>query len=77
MNLALNLWHNGRLRPPAAVREAWAAHGQNDSYLTLRGVRRICEKELPGARVKKHLLWRYSIVWQKSRPVAGDSAVDA
>ena len=55
----------GRLKPPRAVRKAWADHGRHDSYSTLTEVREICADVLPGAKIRKHLLWRYSIVWKK------------
>lgn len=55
----------GRLRPPRELRNAWAEHALNDLYLTMNQVRRMCEKLLPGAQVRKHLLWRYSITWTK------------
>lgn len=61
----LGVVKNGRLMAPAEVRKAWAEHGENDSYLTLSEVRRVCEDMLPGAAVRRHLLWRYSIVWRK------------
>lgn len=61
----LQLSKNGRLREPPEIRKAWAEHGKHDSYLTLSEVRRICDDLLPGAIVKRHLLWRYSIVWRK------------
>jgi hypothetical protein len=63
----LRLLHNGRLKPPREVQAAWAAHGQHDSYPTMDEVRRLCDEVLPGAKVRKHLLWRYSIVWQSPR----------
>jgi SAM-dependent methyltransferase len=63
---ALRLHKTGRWRAPAEVREAWAAHGAHDAYPTLSEVRRICEEVLPGAIVKRHFLWRYSIVWRKA-----------
>lgn len=62
---SLRLIHNGRLKPPREVRAAWAEHGRHDSYLKLIEVRELCEKILPGAELRKHLLWRYSIVWKK------------
>jgi SAM-dependent methyltransferase len=55
----------GRLKAPRAVRKAWADHGRHDSYSTLTQVREICAGVLPGAKIRKHLLWRYSIVWKK------------
>ena len=61
----LSLIHNGRFLPPREVREAWAEHARHDSFPNFRHVRELCRRILPGAKVKKHLLWRYSIVWQK------------
>jgi hypothetical protein len=43
----------------------WAVLGKNDSYSTLAQIRRVCEGVLPGARIRKHLLWRYSIIWRR------------
>ena len=64
VGVLLRLFHTGRLREPRAIREAWAAHAPHDSYLTLAEIRRICAEVLPGARVRRHLLWRYSIVYK-------------
>ncbi|HZS08131.1 MAG TPA: methyltransferase domain-containing protein [Blastocatellia bacterium] len=65
VSAALRLIVNGRLIEPPELRRAWNEHGRNDSYLTTSQVRRICADLLPGAVVRKHLLWRYSVVWQK------------
>lgn len=64
-NLVLGLLRNGRLREPRAVREAWAEHGRHDTYPTLDEMRRTCKSVLPGALIRRHLLWRYSLVWRK------------
>lgn len=66
VNLALRLINGRQLREPREIREAWAEHGKHDTYLTLTEARRICATVLPGARVRRHLLWRYSIIWKKS-----------
>jgi SAM-dependent methyltransferase len=47
------------------LRRAWEEHGRTDAYPTLGEVRRVCETELPGAAVRRHLLWRYTVVWRK------------
>jgi SAM-dependent methyltransferase len=65
VSTTLRLIHRGRLLPPREVREAWNAHEQHDRYLTIRAVRKVCARVLPGAQIRKHLLWRYSIVWRK------------
>lgn len=59
--------HSGRLRDPRSVREAWAEHGRHERYQTLGEIHDICRKILPGATIRRHLLWRYSIVWRKPR----------
>jgi ubiquinone/menaquinone biosynthesis C-methylase UbiE len=70
VNLVLGLVKNGRLRETRRLREAWAEHGQSDSYLTLSHIRQVCVSTLSGAKVRKHLLWRYSITWRKPQTPA-------
>lgn len=65
VSVSLRLVHHGRLRPRREVRDAWAAHEHHDLYPTVSHVRDLCADILPGAKVRQHLLWRYSIVWQK------------
>lgn len=64
-SIILTLLKTGRAEPPAEVRAAYAEHGRTDTYLTLPQVRRACADIMPGALVRRHLLWRYSIVWKK------------
>jgi SAM-dependent methyltransferase len=58
-------WKTGRLRTSREVRAAWAEHGKDEVYLTPAGVREMCGQYLPSARVRRHLLWRYTVVWRK------------
>lgn len=55
----------GRMRTAREVREAWAEHGRDEVYMTLPEIREMCRKYLPGARIRRHLLWRYTVVWHK------------
>ena len=64
-NLFVRLLKTGKPRPPRQVREAYAEHGKTDTYLTLPQVEQIYASIMPGARVKRHLFWRYSVVWEK------------
>jgi ubiquinone/menaquinone biosynthesis C-methylase UbiE len=64
-HVVLRLVHTGRLRNSQKGRAAWAQHRRHEHYLTLAQVRCACADVLPGARVRRHLLWRYSIVWTK------------
>lgn len=68
VSVTLRLIHHGRLLPQREARAAWAAHEAHDIYPDMKQVRALCANILPGARIKKHLLWRYSIVWRTSIP---------
>ncbi|MEM7725844.1 MAG: hypothetical protein AAF208_05650 [Cyanobacteria bacterium P01_A01_bin.45] len=46
--------------------EAMREHLRTDKYFTLSQARRIYKNSLSKAKVRKHLFWRYSVVWQKS-----------
>jgi ubiquinone/menaquinone biosynthesis C-methylase UbiE len=63
--LLLRLMNTGRLFPSSKMRKAYDDHGKTDIYLTLKQVRQICAQLMPGARITRHLFWRYSIVWRK------------
>jgi SAM-dependent methyltransferase len=73
VSVARRFWKTGRLRAPREVREAWAEHGKGDVYLTLNQVREMCRQHLPEASVRRHLLWRYTIVWRKPGKALSES----
>jgi SAM-dependent methyltransferase len=64
-NLVMRMTRDHRVRPSQVQRLAWAEHGKHDCYLRVSAVRRICRDILPEAIVRKHLFWRYSLVWRK------------
>ena len=47
-----------------ALAEAFADHSEHDVYPTMGEVRAACARVLPGARVRRRLEWRYTIVWR-------------
>ena len=65
VSVTLRLIRHGRVLPSREVRSAWAAHEAHDIYPTMNEVRALCAEILPGAKIRKHLLWRYSVVWEK------------
>ena len=71
--MALRLAKTGGLsdRQSDALRRAWEEHGKTDVYPTLGEVRGACEAALPVASVRRHLLWRYSVVWRKQHDERG------
>jgi SAM-dependent methyltransferase len=51
---------------PPEVERAWEEHYATDAFPTLGDVRSACDEAgLRGAKVRRHLLWRYSVVWRK------------
>ncbi len=62
---ALRVIRGGRLHRSASLRAAWKEHESHDTFPTMSEVREACFAALPGAIVKTHLLWRYSLVWRK------------
>jgi ubiquinone/menaquinone biosynthesis C-methylase UbiE len=65
LNLVLRYLKTGRFLDPPEVRAAWAEHGRHDTYLTLSQLRQRCQALLPGVKIRKHLFWRYSLIWKK------------
>ena len=64
----LNRWFLLKNRPPKPSPEAIAAmqeHLLTDEFLTLSEVKQIYQNKLKGAKIRKHLFWRYSVVWEK------------
>jgi len=66
VSASLRLIHNGRLQPPREVRTAWEQHGKHDHYSSISQIQALAGEVLHGSRVKRHLLWRYSLVYEKS-----------
>jgi 2-polyprenyl-3-methyl-5-hydroxy-6-metoxy-1,4-benzoquinol methylase len=61
LNVFLQMFHPQH-HGGAELAAAWAEHGMHEHMPKLRDVRAACRRMLPGARVTRHLEWRYSIV---------------
>lgn len=57
---------NRHIKPTPEAVDAWSEHGRTDQYLTLSQAQQIYSRLLPEAIVKRHLFWRYSVVWKKT-----------
>ena len=66
VDLVLKYLNTGRFTEPPEVRAAWAEHGKQDAYLPLSQLRQRRQVLLPGVKIRKHLLWRYSLLWKKT-----------
>ena len=64
-NLFLRVWHGDIKRKSKLIRKAWSAHQCHERLVTMAQARRIGAAILPDARLRRHLLWRYSIIWHK------------
>jgi 2-polyprenyl-3-methyl-5-hydroxy-6-metoxy-1,4-benzoquinol methylase len=64
LNIILMLKNNGRFKVSQEQKEAWADHFQYDRYLTIKEVNNIARNTLGKAKVRKHLFWRYSIIYK-------------
>ncbi|MBD2313327.1 class I SAM-dependent methyltransferase [Desertifilum sp. FACHB-1129] len=65
LNWILQFWHNRRFRPTPEAIALWREHIRTDKYLTLSQAKQLYSQYLEGAIVRRHLFWRYSMVWQK------------
>lgn len=61
----LFLLQNRHIEQPLEAIEAMKEHLRTDEFLTLSQVKQIYWNLLDKAKIRKHLFWRYSIVWQK------------
>lgn len=65
VSCGVRFWRTGRLRERREVRAAWDEHGRNETYLKPLDVRAMRADYFPGALMRLHFLWRYTIVWHK------------
>ena len=68
-SIALKWIHHPRNVSRAALRRFWREHGRHETYLSQRDLKHLRATLLPGARVRTHLLFRYTLTW--TRPPHG------
>lgn len=56
------------------LRAAYRDHGRGEAYLRPDELAARFQPLLPGARIREHLLWRYSVVWRRPERDGGDAA---
>lgn len=47
------------------LKKAWAEHILLDDYMTIGEIKREIQNLLPNAAVKRHIFFRYSLIWEK------------
>ncbi|MDF5707629.1 MAG: class I SAM-dependent methyltransferase [Nostoc sp. S4] len=65
LNLMFETFRNRHIKQLPQATAVMKQHIRTDKYLTLWQAQQIYSKLLKGAKVRKHLFWRYSVVWQK------------
>ena len=66
LNWCFQVFKNRHLQQSSEAAAAMREHVRTDKYLTLSQAQRIYTSLLRRAKVRKHLFWRYSVVWEKS-----------
>jgi len=66
LNWILQIFKNRHIKHSIEAAEAMREHLRTDKYLTRSQARQIYLSTLKNAKIRKHLFWRYSIVWEKS-----------
>jgi SAM-dependent methyltransferase len=65
LNWVFQLLKNRHIKPSPEAAVAIREHLSTDQYLTFSQVRQIYTSTLRNAKIRKHLFWRYSVIWKK------------
>ena len=65
LSLILKIFHNGFNRPTKEERRAWSEHAKTDRFLSFSEAAQIYPAYFENADVRKHLFFRYSVIWEK------------
>lgn len=57
---------NSNIKQSPEAIKAMKEHIRTDEYLTISQVKQIYNSFFDGAKIRKHLFWRYSVIWQKA-----------
>jgi SAM-dependent methyltransferase len=64
-NPMMYLIKRGRLRNTKEEREVWNDHFRYDHYSSIEEIREISERVLGKVEIKRHLFWRYSLIYKR------------
>ena len=69
LNWLFQVLKSSHIRQSPEAAAAMREHLRTDKYLTISQTRRIYTSSLRKVKVRKHLFWRYSVVWEKPAAV--------
>jgi ubiquinone/menaquinone biosynthesis C-methylase UbiE len=55
----------GKLKVSKEQQEVWKNHGEDDHYNTLKEIKKIADRCLPHYKIKRHMFWRYTLIYYK------------
>lgn len=61
----LKMFHNAFSRPTKSEREAWARHAKTDRLSSFSEAEQTYSNYIENAVVRRHLFFRYSVIWEK------------
>lgn len=64
LNWIFQLLKNRHIQPSPEAAAAMREHLRTDQYLTLSQARQLYTSSLRRAKIRKHLFWRYSVIWE-------------
>jgi 2-polyprenyl-3-methyl-5-hydroxy-6-metoxy-1,4-benzoquinol methylase len=67
LNPLIMLIKTGKLRESKNEWDAWAEHSQYGKYLTIIEIKNIAKRILEYAKIKRHLFWRYSLIYNNGK----------
>jgi hypothetical protein len=65
LNILMRRIKNKRIKQTPEEAKYWRGHSKHDKFMTIKEIKSIAEEVLPGTKVKRHLFWRYSLVWNQ------------
>ena len=65
LNWIWQRFKNKSIKHLPEAKAAWQEHFRTDNYLTRSQAQQIYTKLCKGTKIKQHLFWRYSAVWEK------------
>lgn len=65
LNIVYKIYKNKRIREHSKVKAMWQEHIAYDEYMTVQEIHEVAAKILPDSNIKRHLFWRYSLIWNK------------
>ncbi len=65
VNRMAKLYRHSPAEYATEIAQAWREHTQYDSYMKLNEIREVSGSILPEAVIRRHLYWRYSLIWTK------------